>query len=74
MLPIFSPTALGASVKPKVKMTAMNQATVNAPAKLPMKTSVQLRSTPAQVAPGRLSITASGQSVKTPVSRSKPSR
>ena len=34
----------------------------------------QLRSTPPNVTPGRLSKSASGQSVKTPVSRSKPSR
>jgi hypothetical protein len=61
-------------VKPLVKMMAMNTATVSAPAKLPKNTSVQLRMTPAQVAPGRLSITASGASVNTPVSRSNPSR
>ena len=66
--------ALGASLKPKVKMIAMNTATVSAPAKLPTNTRLQLRMTPPQVAPGRLSSTASGASVNTPVSRSKPSR
>ena len=49
-------------------------ATVSAPPKLPVNTSPQLRSTPRQVAPGRLSMTASGTMVNTPVSRSKPSR
>ena len=74
MVPIFWPMAFGASVKPKVKMIAIITATVSAPAKLPVKTSPQLRNTPLQVTPGRLSQTASGQSVNTPVSRSKPSR
>ena len=64
----------GAVVKPNVTMMAMNTATVSAPAKLPTKTRPQLRITPPQVAPGRLSMTASGHSVNTPVSRSKPSR
>ena len=53
---------------------AMNSATVSAPAKLPVNTSPQLRHTAFQVAPGRLSNTASGAKVNTPVSRSKPSR
>ncbi|MNL70200.1 hypothetical protein D3C87_1951630 [compost metagenome] len=55
-------------------MMAMNSATVMAPAKLPQNTRPQLRMTPPQVAPGRRSSTASGASVKTPVSRSKPIR
>ncbi len=50
------------------------KATVNAPAKLPTNTRPQLRSTPPTVTPGRLSISASGVSTNTPVSRSKPSR
>ena len=52
----------------------MNTATVRAPAKLPQNTRPQLRITPPQVAPGRLSITASGARVNTPVSRSNPIR
>ena len=49
-------------------------ATVKAPAKLPMNTRPQLRSTPPIVTPGRLSISASGASTNTPVNRSKPNR
>ena len=72
--PITWPTLSGGEVKPKVKTIAIITATVKAPAKLPMNTSVQLRSTPPSVTPGRLSIKASGQSTKTPVRRSKPNR
>ncbi|MNL77687.1 hypothetical protein D3C87_2039230 [compost metagenome] len=57
-----------------VKMMAMKTAVVSAPAKLPTKTSPQLRSTPPSVTPGRFAIRASGARVKTPVSRSKPMR
>ena len=60
--------------KGAVKMIDIITATVNAPAKLPMNTRPQLRRTPPNVTPGRLSISASGASTKTPVSRSKPSR
>ncbi|MNC92322.1 hypothetical protein D3C83_87230 [compost metagenome] len=74
MWPIFSPTASGAWEKPKVKTMAIITATVKAPAKLPMKTRLQLRATPPHVHPGRLSMTASGESIITPVKRSKPKR
>ena len=48
MLPIFWPTAFGASVNPNVKVIAIISATVSAPAKLPTKTSHQLRSMPVE--------------------------
>src|SRR6185369_5159375 len=51
----------------------MHTATAKAPAKLPQNTRPQFLSTPLSVTPGRLSISASGQRTKTPVSRSKPS-
>ena len=54
-------------MKPKVKTIAIITATVKAPAKLPMNTRPQLRSTPPIVTPGRLSISASGASTNTPV-------
>ena len=57
-----------------MKTKAIITATSSAPLKLPMKTKPQLRSTPPSVTPGRLSISASGLSTNTPVSRSKPSR
>ena len=57
-----------------MKTIAVITATVKAPAKLPTKTRPQLRSTPPSVTPGRLSISASGHSTNTPVSRSKPNR
>ena len=74
MVPITWPTLSGGCDQPKVKTIAIMTATVKAPAKLPMKTRPQLRSTPPIVTPGRLSISASGASTNTPVSRSKPSR
>src|SRR5262245_66239102 len=74
MWPITVPTLSGGEEKPKVKTIAIITATVKAPAKLPMKTRVQLRSTPPSVTPGRLSISASGHSTKTPVKRSKPNK
>ena len=43
-----------------MKTIAIITATVKAPAKLPMNTRPQLRSTPPSVTPGRLSISASG--------------
>ncbi|MOA53399.1 hypothetical protein D3C78_1768550 [compost metagenome] len=57
-----------------VKTKAIMKATVSAPAKLPTNTRPQLRSTPLTVTPGRLSSRASGVSMNTPVSRSKPIR
>ena len=74
MTPIFCPISFGAWLKPVVKMIAMNTATVIAPAKLPQNTRPQLRNTPPMVTPGRLSISASGTRVNTPVNRSKPIR
>ena len=74
MWPITVPTLSGGCEKPKVNTIAIITATVKAPAKLPMKTRPQLRSTPPSVTPGRLSISASGASTNTPVSRSKPNR
>ena len=74
MVPMTWPTLSGGVVKPKVKTTAIITATVKAPAKLPMNTRPQLRSTPPRVTPGRLSISASGHSTNTPVNRSKPNR
>ena len=68
------PTLSGACVKPNVVTKAIMKATVSAPAKLPMNTRPQLRSTPLMVTPGRLSSQASGDSTNTPVNRSKPSR
>jgi hypothetical protein len=65
---------LGSTVKANVKVIAIRRATVRAPAKFPMKTRPQLRRTPPNRTPGRLSISASGVSVNTPVSRSNPSR
>ena len=74
MLLMTVPTLSGPWVKPKVVTKAIMNATVKAPAKLPTKTSPQLRSTPPTVTPGRLAINASGASTNTPVRRSKPSR
>jgi hypothetical protein len=45
-----------------------------APARFPTNTRPQLRSTAPTVTPGRLASHAIGASVKTPVSRSNPSR
>jgi hypothetical protein len=56
--------------KPYVMKTVTRTATVKAPAKLPRKTSPQLRSTPPIVTPGRFASQASGPSTNTPVSRS----
>ena len=74
MIPMAVPTLSGGWLKPKVVTKAIMKATVNAPAKLPTKTRPQLRSTPPMVTPGRLSISASGESTNTPVRRSKPRR
>ena len=68
------PTGFGSVVNANVKMVDISTATVNAPAKLPTNTRPQLRSTPPNVTPGRLSSSASGASTNTPVTRSKPSR
>ena len=74
-MPAITLPTLSSSVEnPNVNTIAISSATVNAPAKLPMNTSPQLRSTPLIVTPGRLSIHASGVSTNTPVSKSKPSR
>ena len=48
------PTAFGSVEKPKVKTMAINTATVKAPAKLPMNTRPQLRSTPLERDAGAL--------------------
>ena len=53
---IMNPTPDNMHAYMSYQMMAMNTATVIAPAKLPKNTSVQLRMTPAQVAPGRLSM------------------
>ena len=71
---ITLPTALGSVENPKVKMIDIMTAMVSAPAKLPTNTRPQFFSTPPTVTPGRRSIRASGVSMNTPVSRSKPSR
>src|SRR5215831_11616173 len=65
MLASVTPTLSGGEEKPKVTTIAIMTATVKAPAKLPMNTSPQLRSTPSAVTPGRLSIHANGASTNT---------
>ena len=55
MLPIAVPTASGAVREAEGRDEGHQKATVRAPAKLPMKTRPQLRSTPPIVTPGRLS-------------------
>ncbi len=57
-----------------VKTKAIMKATTSAPPKLPRNTQPQLRRMPPTVTPGRRSSSASGVSMKTPVSRSKPIR
>ena len=71
---IALPTAFGSVWNPNVNTTAIITATVSAPRKLPANTVPQFRSTPPAVTPGRRSMSASGVSTNTPVSRSNPSR